>query len=57
MSIQDFGAGTPDTPVASALITNISMAIAANPRNPKLRRARCASPPAAPSRARRSTGS
>jgi len=38
ISIQDFGAGTPDTPVASTLITNISMAIAAKPRNPKLRR-------------------
>ena len=38
ISIQDFGAGTPDTPAANALITNISMAIAARPRNPKLRR-------------------
>src|SRR5687767_3617440 len=32
LSIQDFGAGTPDTPVANALITNISMAISAKPR-------------------------
>jgi hypothetical protein len=38
LSIQDFGAGGTDTPVAKTLITNISMQVAAKPRNPKLRR-------------------
>ena len=37
-SIQDLGAGGADTPVAEALITNISMQVAAKPRNPRLRR-------------------
>lgn len=36
--IQDLGAGGADTPVAEALITNISMQVAAKPRNPRLRR-------------------
>ena len=38
LSIQDFGAGGADTPVATALITNIAMQVAAKPRNPRLRR-------------------
>jgi hypothetical protein len=38
ISIQDFGAGGAETPVASTLVTNISMQVSAKPRNPQRRR-------------------
>src|SRR3712207_3715713 len=35
ISIQDFGAGGADTPVASTLVTTLTMAVGAKPRNPR----------------------
>lgn len=38
ISIQDFGAGGAETPVATALVTTIALQVAAKPRNPRLPR-------------------
>ena len=38
LSIQDFGAGGATTPAGSTLVTNIALAVAERPRNPRLPR-------------------
>ena len=38
LSIQDFGAGGAETPVGTALVTNIAITVSSRPRNPRARR-------------------
>jgi hypothetical protein len=38
ISVQDFGAGGVDTPIATATITNIALSVGSRPRSPRARR-------------------